>query len=212
MTIVGVVGDVRQASPASQPSPQLYMPLRQHPYAANEVQMVIRTAADPESLIAEVQQTMRAVNPEVALKFTTLEASVSDSIAAPRFRMTLVSLFAALALALAIAGMYAVMSYVTAQRTSEFGVRMALGAGPRDLMALVLRRAGGLAAIGVAAGLALALATSRVIASMLFGLGHTDMATYVGVLLLAMPFVVAAAAIPAFQAARTDPILALRAE
>ena len=138
MTIVGVVGDVRQASPASAPGPELYMPLRQHPYAANEVQIVVRTSVEPESLTEAVRQAARSMSPDLATRFTTLEASVGDSIAAPRFRMALVSSFATLALMLAVAGMYAVMSYVTSQRTAELGLRVALGASAGDVARLVL--------------------------------------------------------------------------
>ena len=212
MTVVGVVGDVRQASPASQPGPELYMPLRQHPYTANEVQVVVRSRVPPDSLIGTVQQIVRSANPEVAMKFTTLETSVNNSIAAPRFRATLVSTFASLALMLALAGIYAVMSYTTAQRTAEFGLRVALGAQAGDVVRLVLAGASRLTIVGVAVGLLLALATSRVVATMLFGVTNTDLATYVGVLLLAMLLVIAAAAIPALRAARVDPLLALKSE
>jgi putative ABC transport system permease protein len=157
-----------------------------------------------------VRQVVRGMSPEVAMKFTTMEASVSDSIAAPRFRMTLVGTFAALALLLAIAGMYAVMSYVIAHRRSEFGLRIALGAKTGDVVGLVLRGAGRLTAIGAAAGLVLALTTSRVMAAMVFGIHPADAATYAGILLLAMPLVVLAAVVPAVRAARVDPSIALR--
>jgi predicted permease len=212
MTIVGVVGDVRQASPASQPGPELYMPLRQHPYAANEVQVVVRSRVPPESLISTVRQVVRSANPEVATKFTTLEASVNQSIASPRFRTVLISTFASMALLLALAGVYAVMSYTTAQRTAEFGLRVAIGARPVDVVRLVLVGASRLTLIGAAAGLLLSLGTSRIVATMLFGVTNRDLVTYIGVLLVAMPLVLAAAAIPALRAARADPLLALRAE
>ena len=210
MTIVGVVGDVRRASPASPPGPELYMPLRQHPYTSNRLQMVVRTSVPPESLIGAVRETTRSMSPEVAMKFTTMEASVSDSIAAPRFRMALVSTFATLALMLAVAGMYAVMTYVTAQRTSEFGLRVALGARGGDVASLVLRGAARLVGIGVALGLLLALATSRVVTAMLFGVQPMDARAYAGVLALAIPFVILAAIVPALRAARVDPMVALR--
>ena len=212
MTIVGVVGDVRQASPASRPGPELYMPLRQHPYVANEVQMVVRGRQDPAALAVTVQKIVRAANAEVAMKFLTLDDSVSRSIATPRLRATLVSTFASLALLLAIAGVYAVISYTTAQRTPEFGLRVAIGARTADILRLVLGGAGGLALMGIAVGLLLALVTSRVVAAMLFGVTHTDATTYLGVFLATLPLVIAAAAIPAWRAARVDPITALRAE
>jgi predicted permease len=210
MTVVGVVGDVRQASPASEPGPELYMPLRQHPYVANEVQVVVRTKVAPESLIPIVQQTVRSANPEVAMKFTTLEASVNDSIAAPRFRATLVALFASLALLLALAGIYAVMSYMTAQRMAEFGLRVALGAKSADVVRLVLMRASRLIVVGGTIGLLVALATNRIVATLLFGIKSTDVPTYVGVLLTGMPLVIAASAIPAARAARVDPMRVLK--
>jgi predicted permease len=212
MTIVGVVADTRQDSPASSLGPTLYMPLLQQPYHANEVQVVMRTAVSPASLIDPARRTMRALNPEVATKFTTLEAMVSSSIATPRLRMTLAALFAGLALVLAIAGMYGVMSYIVTQRIPEFGVRMALGASPRHVVTQVLARASQMTAIGVAIGLALALSIARVMNTLLFGLNATDALTYAGVLLGVTPVVVLAAAVPAWRAARADPVAALRRE
>jgi predicted permease len=212
MTVVGVVADVRQESPASLPGPTLYMPLLQHPYHGNEVQVVMRAAVSPTSLIGPVRARMRALNPEIATRFTTMEAMVSSSIATPRLRMMLVGLFAGLALLLALAGMYGVMSYVTTQRIPEFGVRMALGASPRNVVALVLGRAAQLVVLGVAVGLALAFSGARVMNSMLFGLKATDAITYAGVLLALTPIVVVAAAIPAWRAACADPVAALRNE
>jgi ABC-type antimicrobial peptide transport system permease subunit len=126
--------------------------------------------------------------------------------------MMLAGLFAGLALLLAVAGMYGVMSYVTTQRIAEFGVRIALGASPRSVLALVLGRAARLAALGAAVGLALAFSAARVMNTMLFGLKATDAITYAGVLVAVTPIVVLAAAIPAWRAARADPVVALRNE
>jgi predicted permease len=210
MTIVAVVGDVRQSSPASAPEPEMYMPLEQHPYFANELQVVIRTALDPTSLTGAVRREVRAMNPETAMKFTTMDAMVAGSISKPRFRMFLISAFAALALILALVGVYGVMSFVITQRTSEFGLRVAMGAKPADVVGLVLRGALRLAAIGLAIGLLLSLAASRVMASMLFALKPTDAVTYVAVLIAVTPVILLAAAIPAWRAARIDPVTALR--
>jgi putative ABC transport system permease protein len=212
MTIVGVVADVRQDSPASSPGPTLYMPLLQHPYYGNEVEVVMRSGVSPTSLIDPVRGKMRSLNAHVATKFTTMEAMVSDSIATPRLRTMLVGLFAGVALLLAMAGMYGVMSYVTTQRIPEFGVRMALGASPRSVLALVLGRAARMAALGVTAGLALAFSSARVLSNMLFGLKATDAITYAAALLAVMPIMVLASAIPAWRAARVDPAIALRSE
>jgi putative ABC transport system permease protein len=212
MTIVGIVGNVRQDSPASEASPAMYMPLAQHPYRANEVQVAIRAQVDPSSLIPLVQQIVREMNPEVAMKFTTMDAMVSDSVAAPRFRTTLAMSFAVLALLLAIMGVYAVMSYLTVQRTGEFAIRAALGAPPGAILQLVLRGAAKLAVIGVVAGIALALGTSRVLATMLFGLKSTDALTYATVFVVVVPAVLLAALLPALRASRVDPLAALRDE
>jgi ABC-type antimicrobial peptide transport system permease subunit len=124
--------------------------------------------------------------------------------------MVLVSAFAGLALLLAVAGMYAVMSYGTSQRTPEFGLRLALGAKAGDLLRLVLAGASRLIAVGLTLGLVLAAATSRVIRAMLFGIQPMDAAAYAGVLLVAVPLIVLGAIVPAMRAARVDPMTALR--
>jgi len=212
MTIVGVVGNVRQDSPASPAAAALYMPLAQHPFRANEVQVAIRTQVDPESLIAPVKRIVNGMNPDVATKFTTMNAMLDESVADPRFRTTLALSFAALALLLAIMGVYAVMSYVTAQRTGEFAIRAALGASRSAILGMVLKGAGQLAAIGAIAGIVLALATGRVLANLLFGLKPTDAVTYVVVFVLVLPAVLLAALRPALRASRVDPLAALRDE
>jgi putative ABC transport system permease protein len=210
MTIVGVAGDVRQSSPASSPEPQMYMPLQQHPYLANELQVVIRTALDRGSLPGAVRKRVRAMNPETAVKFTTMDAMLAGSISKPRFRMMLIGTFAGLALVLAMIGVYGVMSFVITQRTSEFGLRVALGAKPTDVVGLVLRGALRLAAIGLAIGLLLSLAAGRVMANMLFALKPTDALTYAAVLIAMTPIILLAAAVPAWRAPPIDALTALR--
>jgi putative ABC transport system permease protein len=212
MTIVGVVGDVRQSSPAAQPGPALYMPLRQHPFMANDAEVVVQASGDPKSLIPAVEHTVRNVNPEIAVRFTTMNELVSDSIGAQRFRAVLASAFAALAMALALSGMYAVMSYVTARRTAEFGLRSALGAQRGNIIRLVLGGAMGLTAAGAIAGILLSVATGRLLSSMLFGVKSLDVATYALVVAIIVPVIVLAAAVPAWRASRTDPMVALRHE
>jgi putative ABC transport system permease protein len=149
------------------------------------------------------------MNPETAIKFTTMDAMVTGSIAKPRFRMLLIGTFAGLALILALVGVYGVMSFVITQRTSEFGLRVAMGAKPSDVVALVLGGALRLAVIGLAIGLLLSLAAGRVMASMLFELKPTDAFTYAAVLLAVTPVILLAAAIPAWRAAHIDPVTAL---
>lgn len=210
MRIVGVVGDVRQDSPASDAAAAMYMPLAQHPFRANEVQVAIRTQLDPLSLVKPVQDVVRSMNPDVATKFTTMDTMVHESVAAPRFRTALAMTFAILALVLAAMGVYAVMSYVTVQRTGEFAVRAALGASPSAILKLVLAGAGKLALTGVAMGLLLTLISSRVLESLLFGLKSSDGLTYVVVCAVVVPAVLLAAFLPALRASRVDPLEALR--
>jgi putative ABC transport system permease protein len=212
MTIVAIVGDVRQDSPGSPPQPTLYMPMEQHPYHSNELQVIVRTSSAPAALTSAVRKEAHDLNPEMAVKFTTLDEMVTNSIAAPRFRTFLAGTFALLALLLAMAGIYGVMSYVVTQRTSELGLRMALGAARGDVIGLVLSRAATLAAVGLCIGAALSLAASRLIGSMLFGLKATDLTTYAMVLISVAAIAILAAAGPAWRASRIDPMIALRQE
>ena len=212
VTIVGVVGDVRSDAPGTPPGPEIYMPLRQHPYFANEVQVVVRTSVPPGTVSGAVRQKMQAAMPETATKFTTMEAMLADSVATPRFRTMLVGIFAVLALLLAMAGVYGVMTHVTAERTAEMGVRLALGATPGGVMWLVLRKATLLAVAGLAIGMGASAALSRVLAGMLFGLQATDAATYAAALMGVGLTTLAAAAGPAWRAGRIDPVAAIREE
>src|SRR5438270_1230914 len=138
----------------------------------------MRSEVPPETLIEPVRRVVRARNPEVALKFTTLERILDNSVAAARFRTALFAAFGALAMLLAIAGVYGVMSYVAAQRTSEFGVRIALGATAGDVLRLMLGRAVRLAAGGLLVGAAVAIAVTRLAATLLFGVQPLDALTF----------------------------------
>jgi predicted permease len=210
MTIVGVVGDVRQNSPASRPEPELYMPVPQHPFFANELQVVMRTAQPPTALISAVQAKMGALSPSAAIKFTTLETMVSDSMATPRFRTLLLTAFATLALLLAMAGIYGVMNYLVSRRTAEFGLRVALGAQPEHLLWATLREAIFMTAIGLAIGVTLSLSLSKILASMLFGLAPIDVTTYLIAIASILVVTILAAITPAWRASSIDPMTALR--
>jgi len=207
MTIVGVVGDVRQTSPGVGPEPSLYMPLAQHPFRANEVQVIVRGGS-----ATDAREVARRVNPAMAVRFTTMDKMVSDSISAPRFQAFLSTVFAGLALVLAMAGIYGVMSYVVTQRTQELGLRMALGAGAGDVVGMVMGRAALLAAGGLGIGAVLAIACSRFVSSMLFGLEASDGATWGMVFASVAAIALLAAAGPAWRASRIDPMVALREE
>jgi predicted permease len=212
MTIVGVVGDVRSDGPGQAPGPELYMPFEQHPYHANELQIAVRTAGPPEAMADAVTRKIRTLNPEIALKTTTMQTMLSDSIATPRFRTFLVTMFAGVALLLAMAGVYGVTAYLVAQRTAELGLRMALGSTQPGIVRLVLGHAGRLAAGGLALGLALSVAGAGLIRSLLFGVQVNDGLGYAAAAGAIAAITLAAAAVPAWRASRIDPVIALRQE
>jgi putative ABC transport system permease protein len=212
MTIVGVVGDVRGHSPALPPGPQLYMPLAQHPYFANEVQVVLHTTMRPEAATETVRRIVRAHNPEIAMKFTTLDRTLSDSVSVPRFRAMLFGSFGSLALGLAMAGVYGLMSYLGVLRTAEFGVRIALGARPRDVVWLMLGHAARVAVAGLAVGIAAAIAIARLAGGLLFGIEPVDASAFVVAAAALTATLLAGAALPAWRAGRIDPVRAIRTE
>lgn len=212
MTIIGVAGDVRQDSPAAEPGPMLYLPLAQHPAAAPEINIVVRTKVAPLTLMNAVQTKIQQVNPQIAMKFTTMDAMVGESIATERFRTVLISSFAGVGLLLAMLGVYGTMAYSVAQRTFEIGIRMAFGAEKNMILKMVLWHAAKLACWGIALGLALSLALTRLITSMLVGVHAADpLSLGIAAALLLLTAAVAALA-PAWRAAQVDPMVALRAE
>ena len=141
-----------------------------------------------------------------------MEASVSENVAAPRFRTLLLGVFAALAVILAMAGVYGVVSYVVGQRSSEIGLRMALGASPGDVLRLILRQGLALTAAGIVLGLLCAAGVTRLLQSMLFEVKATDPLTYFAVITILVGVALAASYIPARRAMRVDPMVALRYE
>jgi putative ABC transport system permease protein len=212
MTIVGVVCDVRQDSPAQTPGPLLYMPLKQHPYRANEVQVVMHTDLPPMSLMETARKKVLAMDPQIATRFTTMQAMVTESTATPRFRSWLVGGFAVLGLILATLGIYGVMAYTVAQRTFEVGVRMTFGAKRGDILAMVLGRAMRLTAIGIGLGLMLTIGAARLITSMLFGVPAEDPVSFGIAMAILVLVALAAAYIPAHRAASVNPLTAIRYE
>jgi len=210
MTIVGVVGDIRQFGPAEKPWPELYMPYEQHP--KSEMHLMARTAGDPLALTGSLRRLVQTRSPETPVKFTTLEGRLAENVAAPRFRTLLLTVFAALAVLLAMAGVYGVMTYVVGQRAGEIGLRMALGASQSNLLRLILREGMILTGMGVAIGLAGAAGATTLLGSMLFEVKPNDPLTYAGVAALLILVALGACYFPARNAARVDPVVALRQE
>ena len=209
MRVVGVVADMRNDGPALPPGPELYMAYRQHPYHANDLHIVVRARAD---VSAAVRKTIAGIDPGIPVKVSTLEQFHSDAVALPRFRTLLLMVFAAVAAALATAGVYGVMSYAAAQRQAEMGVRIALGATSGDVVSMLVGSGAKMAASGLACGLGIALAAGRLIESMLYGIRLRDPLVIGGAVLLLGGAALVAALIPALRASRVDPVLALREE
>ena len=212
MTIVGVVGDIRQDSPAEMPGPALYMPMKQHPAYANQIHIVLRTTVKPLTLINTVQTIIAHTNPLIAMRFTTMDAMVNESITTERFRAALISLFAAAGLLLSMLGVYGTMAYTVAQRTFEIGIRMAFGANRTVILRAILRHAAALACIGIAAGLVFSFMLARLVEAMLVGVRPMDPVSLGAAALVLALTAVAAAAAPGWKATHIDPLKALRVE
>jgi len=212
MTIVGVVSDVRQDSPADKPGPALYMPMTQHPFFANQIHIVLRTRVTPLSLMPAAERTIRSVNPLAALRFTTMDRMVSNSVATHRFRAVLTAGFALVALLLATMGVYGTVAFTVAQRTFEIGVRMAFGADRLVIMLDVVKGAAWLAAWGIAIGFALSLMLTRSLTAMLADVRPADPASICAAALILMATALIAGLVPGWRAMRVEPMTALRTD
>jgi len=212
MEVVGVVGDMKQ-NLATDPASEMFVPFRQ----ANAVlpvfflSVVLRTAGDPHTATSELRQVVRSLDANQPLvRIRTMEENVSTSVSAPRFRTILLGIFALSALLLAGVGLYGVIAYSVAQQAQEIGIRMALGAGARDVVGMVLGRGLRLAAAGTALGVGSAIAATRLLQSFLYGLTALDPWTYIGVSVLLVVVALIASVLPARRAVRVDPVIALR--
>ena len=217
--VVGVVRDVH--SFVGQPAPPtVFVPATQTPAGLTRLfgswfpsHVVVRTRADPTAAATQLAGVIRAVDPIVPLgRVRAMDEVLWASLAFQRFIMVLLSAFAGLAIVLAAVGMYGVISHLVAQRTHEIGVRLAIGARPRDVLRMVLGRGAMLTGIGVVLGLAGALALTRLIAGVLYGVRPTDLATILAVTGLLVVVALTATWLPARRAARVDPMVALRYE
>ena len=210
MTIVGIVRDVKLHQ-LTRIKPQLYMPSAQAPFQPYEI--ALRTQNDPLNLASAVRNEVWGVDKDIPIaNVRTMEQVLSGSITRERFNVLLLSVFAALALALALVGIYGVISYTVTQGTREIGIRMALGAQSRDVLKLVIGQGLVLVLIGISIGVGAALALTRLMASLLFGVSATDSLTFVSIAFLLAVVALIACCVPARRAVRVDPMIALRCE
>src|SRR5215475_7096591 len=219
-TIVGVVGDTRHFGLDHEVEPEIYLPYLQEPNY--EMRLVVQAAsgqtgsssrAGLSSLAAAIRNQARAQDPnEPISQIVMMDERLSDSVAQRRFQMLLFGVFAAVALVIAIVGIYGVISYAVSQRTHEIGIRMALGAQAGDVLRMVVSQGMRLTLIGVVVGVAAALGLTRVIESLLFNVSATDPATFVSITLLLVIVALIASYIPARRATKVDPLIALRSE
>jgi putative ABC transport system permease protein len=211
-TIVGVVGDVRQESPATLPAPTIYTPVAQHAHAAPDMQVVVRTHSSDEAMAATLARVMKQKYPQVAVRQETMLQDEGKTERSQHFRTLLFASFAGVSILLAMTGMYGVTAYTVAQKRFEFALRFALGAQRTQVLGLVVRGALGVAAVGVVGGIALSFALMRVMSSLLGQNPGIDPVAYgvaaVGVLLITL----AATLQPAYRAATVEPMQVLRNE
>jgi putative ABC transport system permease protein len=210
--IVGVVRDFKQVGLDTNVRLEVYTLQAQTPWG-NSRDIVVRTAGEPLALANALRSQVQSLDRNLPIaRLQTMESLVSGSVSQPRFRTLLLSLFAALALILAMIGIYGVIAYSVTQRTHEIGIRLALGAQRRDVLQLVLRQGMRLTGIGVLAGLAGALAMTRLMQGLLFGISPTDLLTFAAIPLLLTGVALLACWLPARKATKVDPLIALRHE
>jgi predicted permease len=207
--VVGVVGDIKLKGLTAQAEPQYFLPYAQavitNPY------LVVRTTGDPAGMQSAIREAVREMDKNVPVyEIATLEDYISKSAAQPRFQTFVLSCFAGIALILAAIGLYGLLSYIVVQRTLEIGVRMALGAQRRQVLGMIVRHGVKLALIGVVAGLASSAMITRLLSGMLYGIRPFDLATFATMTVLLLLVSVAASCMPAYRAARVDPIRTLR--
>ena len=213
ITIVGIVGDVHQAGLDSPARPEMYLPYLQQDFGFEPEYLVVRTIGDPMRIADAVRQQVWAVDKEQPVAGAMpLEDLVGDTLAPRKTQAGLLSGFAFLALLLAALGIYAVLSFAVTQRTQEFGVRMALGAEPSDVLRMILSQGARLFILGAIIGLAAAFALSRTLEHLLYGVSATDPASFTLVTLLLAGITLLACYFPARRAMRVDPMIALRYE
>jgi putative ABC transport system permease protein len=209
--IIGVTANVRSAELREEAPPEFYFTTKQSPL--DQMTLVVRSTVDPASLAPSLRQAVAEVNKSVPLSdIQTMEHIVSESVTQPRFNLFLLGLFSGIALLLSAAGIYGVTAYTVTQRTQELGIRLALGAQVRDILKMILAQGMIVIGIGLVIGLAAAVALTRLMRSLLFGIGENDLVTFGAITLVLLLVALAACYIPARRAAKVDPLIALRYE
>ena len=209
--IVGIVGDTAQTSIVTPPPPLLYMPYAQRPFWITS--FVVRTSGDPQTMAAPLRREVASVAPGVpVLAVEPMTALLRRSYASSTHRTVLLALFGAVAALLAAVGIYGLVGYTVARRASEFGMRLALGAQPARVRRTVLGQGMRLAITGMIIGLAISLAVTRLLATLLYGVSSTDPTTFIGVIAVLLLVTLVSCYIPARRATQVDPLTALRAE
>jgi putative ABC transport system permease protein len=212
LTVVGIVADVRQVDLVRTPRPAMYVPASQDQGTTAALRdFVVRTSGDPAALAPSIRSAVWGIDPTLPVsRVQTMEQAKATVTATQQFNLLLVSSFAGLALLLASSGLYGVTAYSVSQRTRELGIRVALGAHGGMLLRLVLAQGVRLSLIGLAVGTAAALALTRVMEALLFGIGARDPMTFAGVGVLLLGVSLVASLVPAYRATRVDPVVALR--
>jgi putative ABC transport system permease protein len=209
--IVGVVGDVRDVALSKSPGPIMYVPFAQEPLYGGEV--VVRSSLSTSSVAAVIRKEVRSIDKDLPVTdIDSFPNTLGKSVSRERFRTFLLSCFSALALVLAAVGIFGVVSYSASQRSHEIGVRVAVGAQPRDVLRLVLGQAAKIALLGLGVGIVFAFLLTRLMASQLYGVSATDPLTFAAVAVVLLGVSMMACYIPARRALRVDPLLALRSQ
>jgi predicted permease len=215
-TIIGVVGHVKHYGLDVEGREQIYFPHAQPlygSYAPREMTLAVQTSGDPASVSHAIREQVQGIDKDLPLyNIATMEQLISESVAQPRLNLSLISVFAMLALLLAAVGVYGVMAYAVTQRTQEFGIRMALGASRSDVLKQVILGGGRLAAVGLALGLGAALGLTRLMTSLLYGVAPSDPVALIAAAIVLSMVALAACYLPARRATRVDPMIALRYE
>ncbi len=212
LTVIGVVRDLRRSDDVRRTvRPEVYMCTLQNPPRSQ--MLLVRTATDPNAIVASVRREVQAINPQLPLfAVGTLEGQISQTLTTPRFRAVLLAGFAVIALLLATIGIYGVTAHAVGQRTHEVGIRMALGAARRDVLRLILVQHLKPALVGVTVGVVGAVILSQSLRTLVYGIRPTDPLTFIAMGVVLIAVTVGACLIPALRATRIDPLLALRAE